>query len=142
MRRDALRADAYGGLSFGPGARPILSHTGITAHCPSPRNLPDETLVRIARSGGLIGVGFWEDVVCGARPDDIAQAIAAAIELVGEDHVSLGSDWDGSVDAPFDAAHLWALTQALLDRGLTTDRIAKIMGGNMMAYLARTLPEG
>lgn len=124
-----------------PGARPVLSHTGIAAHCPGPRNLPDDLMVRIAQSGGLIGVGFWADVVCGGRPDDIAQAIATAIDLVGEDHVSLGSDWDGSVDAPFDAAHLSALTQALLDRGLSTDRIAKVMGGNMMAYLARTLPE-
>lgn len=125
-----------------PGTRPVLSHTGIHGHCPSPRNLPDDLVRDIATAGGMIGIGFWSDVVCGRTPDDVAQAIVAAIALVGDDHVSLGSDWDGSVDTPFDAAHLAALTQALMDRGLSEDRIAKVMGGNMMAYLMETLPEG
>ncbi|MGR3471766.1 MAG: dipeptidase [Paracoccus sp. (in: a-proteobacteria)] len=124
-----------------PGARPVLSHTGISSHCPGPRNLDDDMMARIAQAGGLIGIGYWSDVVCGRTPADVAEAIAAAIEVVGEDHVSLGSDWDGSVDAPFDAAHLPALTQALMDRGLSDSQIAKVMGGNMMAYLAETLPQ-
>lgn len=125
-----------------PGARPVLSHTGISSHCPGPRNLSDDLVARIAGAGGLIGVGFWSDVVCGATPADVAAAIAAAIEVAGEDHVSLGSDWDGSVDVPFDAAHLPALTQALLDQGLSEAQIAKVMGTNMMTFLLETLPEG
>ena len=72
-------------------------------------------------------------------PSAIAETIAAAIALLGEDRVSLGSDYDGSVDAPFDTAHLAALTQALMDAGLTDAQIAKVMGGNMMRYLAETL---
>ncbi len=123
------------------GARPILSHTGIHGHCPSPRNLEDDLVQAIAAKGGMIGIGFWEDVVCGGTPADIAASIVAAIALVDEDHVSLGSDYDGSVDAPFDAANLAALTQALMDAGLTEVQIAKVMGGNMMRYLAETLPE-
>ncbi|MDF3853033.1 dipeptidase [Paracoccus sp. P2] len=122
-----------------PGTRPILSHTGIHGHCPSPRNLDDALLRAIADKGGLIGIGYWADVVCGKTPADIAGSIQAAIALVGEDHVSLGSDYDGSVDAPFDAAHLAALTQALLDAGLSDQQIAKVMGGNMMRYLAQML---
>lgn len=124
-----------------PGTRPVLSHTGIHGHCPSPRNIPDELVQQIAAAGGLIGIGFWSDVVCGRTPADVAGAIVAAVALVGEDHVSLGSDWDGSVDTPFDAAHLPALTQALMDAGLTEGQIAKVMGGNMLAYLRETLPE-
>jgi len=123
------------------GARPILSHTGIHGHCPSPRNLEDDLVQAIAAKGGMIGIGFWEDVVCGGTPADIAASIVAAIALVDEDHVSLGSDYDGSVDAPFDAANLAALTQALMDAGLTEVQIAKVMGGNMMRFLAETLPE-
>jgi len=122
-----------------PGAQPILSHTGIHSHCPSPRNLDDELLKAIAAQGGLIGIGYWSDVVCGRTPADIAAAILAAIALVGEDRVSLGSDYDGSVGVPFDAAHLAALTQALMDAGLEDAQIAKVMGGNMMRYLARRL---
>lgn len=124
------------------GTRPILSHTGIQGHCDSHRNLDDALVKRIADKGGVIGIGYWADVVCGRTPADIASAIKAAIALVGEDHVSLGSDYDGSVDAPFDAAHLSALTQALMDAGLSEPRIAKVMGGNMMRYLAGVLPSG
>lgn len=90
----------------------------------------------------MIGIGFWADVICGRTPADVAAAIRAAIALVGEDHVSLGSDYDGSVDAPFDAAHLSALTQALMDAGLDDGQISKVMGGNMMRYLLEVLPEG
>lgn len=125
-----------------PGARPILSHTGIHGHCASDRNLDDDLVRQIAAKGGLVGIGFWSDVVCGGTPADIAGAITAAITLVGEDHVALGSDYDGSVGVPFDAAQLPALTQALLDAGLSEPVIAKVMGGNMMRYLAETLPEG
>ena len=122
-----------------PGTRPILSHTGIHGRCATTRNLPDDLVKAIAQKGGLIGIGYWADVVCGKTPTAIAETIKAAIALVGENHVSLGSDYDGSVDAPFDAAHLAALTQALLDQGLTETQIAKVMGGNMMRYLAETL---
>lgn len=124
-----------------PGARPVLSHTGIHSHCPGPRNISDDLVAGIAQAGGLIGIGFWSDVVCGRRPEDIAGAIVAAINLVGEDHVALGSDWDGSVDVPMDAAHLAALTQALMQAGLGEEQIEKVMGGNMMRYLRDVLPQ-
>ena len=124
-----------------PEARPILSHTGIHGHCGSARNLDDDLVRQIAAKGGVIGIGFWADVVCGATPAHVAEAIVAAIDLVGEDHVSLGSDYDGSVGVPFDAANLAALTQALMDEGLSEDQIAKVMGANMIRYLNETLPE-
>jgi microsomal dipeptidase-like Zn-dependent dipeptidase len=125
-----------------PDARPILSHTGIHGHCGSARNLDDALVQAIAAKGGVIGIGFWTDVVCGGTPAHIAESILAAIALVGEDHVSLGSDYDGSVGVPFDAAHLSALTQALMDEGLTEAQIAKVMGGNMIRHLSETLPQG
>lgn len=124
-----------------PQVVPILSHTGIHGQCPSPRNLDDDLVQAIAAKGGLIGIGYWSDVVCGQSPADIARTIRAAIALAGEDHVALGSDYDGSVDAPFDTAHLDVLTQALLDEGLSETQIAKVMGGNMMLYLAARLPD-
>lgn len=125
-----------------PGTRPIISHTGIFDQCRSPRNYDDEIMQAVARKGGLIGIGYWSDVVCGQTPGDIADAITAAVALVGEDHVSLGSDFDGSVDTPFDAATLAVLTHAMLDRDLSEAVIAKVMGGNMMEYLAVMLPQG
>ena len=124
------------------GTRPIISHTGIHGNCQTQRNLPDDLVAAVAAKGGVIGIGYWRDVNCGATPSDIAKSITAAIALVGEDHVSLGSDYDGSVDAPFDTAGLAALTQALMDAGVTEDQIAKVMGANMMRYLSETLPPG
>ena len=44
-----------------------------------------------------------------------------------------------AIDAPFAVAHLSALTQALIDAGLTKEQIAKVMGGNMMRYLREVL---
>lgn len=124
-----------------PDVVPILSHTGIHRQCETHRNLDDALLQGIARKGGIVGIGYWPDVVCGNRPADVADSIRAAIALLGENAVALGSDYDGSVGVPFDAAHLDALTQALMDAGLTDQQIAKVMGGNMMRYLSEHLPD-
>lgn len=124
-----------------PGTRPIVSHTGIYSHCETHRNLPDDLMQAIAAKGGVIGIGFWADVTCDASPAGVAAAIVAAVALVGEDHVSLGSDFDGAVTTGFDASQLASLTDALVQAGMTEAVIAKVMGGNMMRYLAETLPE-
>lgn len=125
-----------------PGTRPIVSHTGIRSACDNHRNLPDDLMRQVVAKGGIVGIGFWEEATCDDTPAGIARSIKAAIEVLGEDAVALGSDWDGSVGTPFDAAGLPALTQALIDEGVPEDRIAKVMGGNMMRYLAETLPPG
>lgn len=120
----------------------VVSHTGIHGQCPSVRNFPDELMQAIAAEGGLIGIGYWQDVTCDATPRGIAASIVAAVRLVGEDHVALGSDFDGAVETTFDAAELAALTQALIDAGLAEPVIAKVMGGNVVRFLEAALPEG
>ncbi|MDD8023863.1 MAG: dipeptidase [Paracoccaceae bacterium] len=124
-----------------PGTRPIVSHTGIHGVCPVKRNYPDDLMQAIAAKGGVIGIGYWTDVTCDATPAGVAASITAAVALLGEDHVSLGSDFDGAVETDFDSSELAALTQALRDTGLSEPVIAKVMGGNMMRYLTETLPD-
>lgn len=124
-----------------PAARPIVSHTGIHSHCPTQRNFADDILQGVAAKGGVVGIGYWEEVTCGATVAAIADSIAAAVALLGPDAVSLGSDFDGAVITPLDSSQLASLTQALMDKGLPEATIAKVMGGNMMRYLAETLPE-
>lgn len=124
-----------------PGTRPIVSHGGVHGACPVKRNFPDEIMQAVAAKGGLIGIGYWADVTCDATPAGIARVIKTAVALVGEDHVSLGSDFDGAVETQFDASELAALTQALMDAGLSEATIAKVMGGNMLAYLREVLPQ-
>jgi membrane dipeptidase len=54
--------------------------------------------------------------------------------------VALGSDFDGTVTTPFDASGMSLLTEALMKEGLSTDEIAKIMGGNVVRFLRDNLP--
>ena len=119
----------------------VVSHTGIFSHCQTVRNFPDDLMLAIAAKGGLIGIGFWDDVTCDATPKGIAATIVSAIALVGEDHVALGSDFDGAVETTFAVAELPALTQALIDANLDEPVIAKVMGGNMLRFLSAALPE-
>lgn len=123
------------------GVPVVVSHTGIHSHCPTVRNFPDDLMRDIAEAGGLIGIGYWAEVTCDDTPAGIAGAIVAAIGVVGEDHVALGSDFDGAVLTTFDTSELAALTQALIDRGLGEAVIAKVMGGNMVRFLEAALPE-
>ncbi len=123
-----------------PGTRPIVSHTGIHSVCPTKRNFPDELMQAIVAKGGVIGIGFWDEAVCDPTPAGIAKSIVAAVALLGEDHVSLGSDFDGAVTTDLDSSELAAITQALLDTGMSEAVIAKVMGTNMLRYLRETLP--
>ena len=121
--------------------RPIVvSHTGFNGYCESPRNINDGLMQSIAKKGGLIGVGFWDGAVCDNTPKSVAEAIVYGIELIGVDHVALGSDFDGAITPGFDSSELVAITHELLELGLSDFQIRKVMGGNMFAFLQQNLP--
>ena len=121
--------------------RPVVaSHAGVRGVCDNARNLSDEHLDGIAATGGLVGIGFWETASGGPYPADIARSIAYAIGRIGVDHVGLGSDWDGAVPVPFDAANVVRLTDALLAVGLDDASIRAVMGENVLRVLATALP--
>ncbi len=122
----------------------IVSHTGLRSACDAHRNFPDNLMRRIVQNGmdqggGVIGIGYWADVTCDESPDGVARVIMAAIDVLGVDHVSLGSDYDGSVTVGFDTSELAALTDALLRAGATPDEVRAVMGGNMMRVLRARL---
>ena len=118
----------------------VVSHTGVRATCDNARNLSDDQLLRVAQTGGVIGIGYWETAVCGDDAAAIARAIAHATSVAGADHVGLGSDFDGAVSVPFDTTGLPLLVDALLATGLREEDIAKVMGGNVVRLLAASLP--
>ncbi|WP_293747113.1 dipeptidase [uncultured Paraglaciecola sp.] len=118
----------------------LVSHTGFYGHCPSPRNISDDLMQQIAANDGLIAVGYWDGAVCEPNVIEIAKAIKYGIELVGSEHIALGSDYDGATSVPFDTSELIYLTQALLDLGLSELQIKQVMGGNMLRYLQLHLP--
>lgn len=118
----------------------VFSHGGVRGTCDNARNLDDAQIRRIAEGGGVIGIGYWDIAVCGRRPDDIARAIAYVAALVGSDHVALGSDYDGATTVGFDTSALPAITQALLDVGLSEPDVRRILGGNVLRLLSQVLP--
>jgi microsomal dipeptidase-like Zn-dependent dipeptidase len=118
----------------------VVSHTGVRGTCDNVRNLSDEQLRGIARTGGVVGIGYWDTAVCGKDAAAVARAVRHAVSVAGADHVGLGSDFDGAVTVPFDTAHLPVVTDALLRAGLGEDDVAKVMGGNVVRVLGQTLP--
>jgi membrane dipeptidase len=109
----------------------VLSHTSLaTAPKPWSRRITPDHARAIAGTGGVIGV--WPPI--GEFPDmgSLAHGMARMVDVVGIDHVGLGSDMLGlltpAVFANYD--QLPDLAQALADAGFHPDEIAKILGGN------------
>ena len=102
--------------------------------------MSDDQLIAIANTGGIVGIGFWDTAVCGRDAAAIAKAIRHAANIMGVDHVALGSDYDGAVEAPFDATGIVQVTDALLREGFNEVEIRKIMGENVIRTLQLYLP--
>jgi microsomal dipeptidase-like Zn-dependent dipeptidase len=118
----------------------VVSHTGVRGTCDNARNLSDAQLRAVARNGGLVGIGFFSTATCGDDAASIVRAIVYTANLVGLDHVALGSDFDGAITAPFDVTGLPAITEALLTQGYGEEDVGRIMGGNVMRVLGDQLP--
>ena len=118
----------------------ILSHTGLRGACNSPRNISDALMRDIAAKGGLIGVGYWKGAVCDESPRNIVKSIRYAIDLLGVEHVALGSDFDGSVTVAFDASELAQLTAEMLRQGFSENEIRRVMGENLRDFFLVRLP--
>src|SRR5229473_6760180 len=104
----------------------IATHSGCRAITDVPRNLTDEMIVALAKTGGVVNVIFY--------PDHIDHVV----KLVGVDHVGIGSDFDGIQAVPADltsVADLPNLTAELLKRGYSESDIDKILGGNMLRVM-------
>ena len=118
----------------------VVSHTGVKATCDNNRNLSDSQIERIAKAGGLIGIGYWSIATCGHDAKAIVRAMHHVASLVGVEHVALGSDFDGSVQTPFDTTGLVQITDALLKDGYSDAEIRLMMGGNVLRFMQQNLP--
>ena len=120
--------------------RPVVSsHGGVQATCKVNRNLSDAHIRGVAKTGGIIGIGYWDGAICDTSPRSVAKAMKHVRDLVGIRHVALGSDYDGATTVRFDTSKLVQVTQALIDAGFSDDEIRAVMGGNAVRVLREGL---
>ncbi|WP_428684480.1 dipeptidase [Sphingopyxis sp.] len=121
---------------FKVARRPVVSsHGGVQATCKVNRNLTDDEIRGVAATGGVIGIGYWDAAVCDTSPASVAKAMKHVRDLVGIQHVALGSDYDGATTVRFDTSKLVQVTEALIEAGFTDDEIRAAMGGNAIRVL-------
>jgi membrane dipeptidase len=120
----------------------IVTHTGISGAFEHWRNLDDAQVKAIANLGGTIGImyqsSFLGDPYWGGRASAIVDHIDHVVKTVGEDFVSLGSDWDGAILPPRDmktCLELPRLVDLMLQRGYSDTRIRKVLGQNFLRTL-------
>ena len=118
----------------------VVSHTGVRGTCDNQRNLSDAQIQAIARNGGVIGIGYWDTAVCGTEMRYVTAAMRHVIAVAGDDYVGLGSDYDGATTVGFDTSQLPALTQQMMNEGMSEATIKKILGGNVVRVLRAVLP--
>lgn len=122
----------------------IASHSNARAVCDHPRNLTDGQIRALAAKGGVMGINFCPAFVDADHPslERVVDHIDHVIQLVGPDHVGLGSDFDGieaAVPGLDDVASYPRLTESLLSRGYGDNLVAKILGGNLLRLLRTVL---
>ncbi|MBI3844095.1 MAG: dipeptidase [Planctomycetes bacterium] len=126
---------------------PIASHSCVAALRRHPRNLTDEQLRALARSGGVVGINFFPTFLHDGDPGDVGiEHVIAHVEHVirvaGEDHVGLGSDFDGIPSTPRgleDVTRLPKITEHLLRAGYEDRVVRKILGENFLRVFQNVL---
>ncbi|WP_224249173.1 dipeptidase [Hyalangium gracile] len=124
-----------------PSVRFFSSHTGVRGAGGGWRNLSDESLRRIADRGGVVGIILAPIYLGGDTLEDVARHVEHALNVMGEDGVGIGSDYDGMVALPKgfrDVTDLPRLTEVLLRR-FPEPLVERILGGNFRRFFRETL---
>lgn len=126
--------------------RPFLcTHSSVKAICDHPRNLDDDQLRAVADADAVVGINFF---VCFLRPDKqrdpdtpielILQHIDYVVQLIGDRHVAIGTDFDGAnmPDSVRDASKMIDVVRGMRDQlGYSDDRLERICNGNWRRVL-------
>ena len=125
----------------------VCSHSNCRALCDVPRNLTDDQLRALAAKGGVAHTTFYHGFL---RKDsseasilDVIAHLEHAIDIMGIDHVGVGTDFDGdgTVRGCKDASELINFTIQLLRRRYSEQDIAQIWGGNWLRVMAQVQSE-
>lgn len=117
----------------------LVSHANARALCPHWRNLDDRQLKTLAVNGGVVGINqvadfVKEDGLCNF--DDLLDHIVYIAELIGIEHVGLGSDFDGADHIVLPGVQGYSdLEQKLLKRGFNPREVEMVLGGNALRVI-------
>ena len=119
----------------------VCSHSNCKALCDVPRNLTDDQLRALAKAGGVAHTTFYHGFLRadGAKASiiDGINHLEHAIQIMGIDHVGIGTDFDGDGGVPgmANSSELINFTIQLLRRRYSEEDIAKIWGGNWLRVM-------
>jgi microsomal dipeptidase-like Zn-dependent dipeptidase/anthranilate/para-aminobenzoate synthase component II len=118
----------------------VCSHSSCRALCDHPRNLTDDQMRALAQKGGVMQVTLYHGFLVKdgeATLDDAMRHLEHAIEVIGIDHVGLGTDFDGDggIRGLASSAELLNYTRELLKRKFSETDIQKLWGGNFLRVM-------
>ena len=121
-----------------------MTHTAVCSLCPHWRCLTDDQIRALAGAGGVAGIAFAPFFI---HPEEatieaLVDHVCYIADMVGIDHVAIGSDFDGLGRTPpvvLDVAQLPLLTHAMLQRGLSEEEVGKVWSGNFIRLLKQTI---
>lgn len=122
----------------------IASHSNSRAVCDHPRNMDDGMIKALADKGGVMGMNFAPNFVhpTNATVERMVDHIDYIVELVGPDHVGLGSDFDGIPFTPTgleDVTKMPNITKELVSRDYSSNDMKKILGENHLRLFKKVL---
>ena len=118
----------------------VCSHSNAKALCDVPRNITDDQMRALAAKDGVCQITLYNGFLTTdgkACIDDAMRHLDHAISIMGIDHVSLGTDFDGDGGVPglANASELINFPKAMLRRRNSEDDMAKIWGGNWLRVM-------
>ena len=118
----------------------VCSHSSARALCDHPRNLTDDQMRALAQKGGVAQTTLYHGFLKKDGEATILDAMAHlehAIDVMGIDHVGLGTDFDGDggIRGLADVSELLNFTRQLLARRFSRQDIQKIWGGNFLRVM-------
>lgn len=119
----------------------LVSHANARSLCSHRRNLSNEQLKALQANGGVVGVTAVKDFVGNhGRAEDLIDHIVFIAELIGSEHVALGSDFDGAEHMVFSGVQGYQnLGYLLEERGFTALETKNILSGNALRVIQAIL---